>query len=149
MSRYLKCMHTFLMAAMLIATSLRAETGREAWLRYTALDETSAQQYRAVIPSSIVVLGRDVVEQTAQQELIRGIRGMLGRTLRAEQGTRGLPPAIVLGTSDEFRRLAPQFTITHSLTADAYWLKTTRINDTRYILIVGADASGVLYGAFG
>src|SRR5262245_48769867 len=149
MSRYLKCMHTFLMAAMLIATSLRAETGREAWLRYTALDETSAQQYRAAIPSSIVVLGRDVVEQTAQQELIRGIRGMLGRTLRAEQGTRGLPPAIVLGTSDEFRRLAPQFTITPSLTADAYWLKTTRISDTRYILVVGADARGVLYGAFG
>jgi hypothetical protein len=33
-----------LVAALLIATSLRAETGRDAWLRYTALDEASAPQ---------------------------------------------------------------------------------------------------------
>jgi alpha-glucuronidase len=144
-----------LVAALLIATSLRAETGRDAWLRYTALDEPSAPQYRAAIPSSIAVLGSDVVEQTAQQELIRGIRGMIGRTLRAELGAMGaappLPPvpAIVLGTSDEFRRLGPQFSIAAGLTADAYLLKTTRINGTRYILIAGGDARGVLYGVFG
>src|SRR5262245_27859745 len=135
-------------AVLLIATSLRAETGRDAWLRYTALDEASAQQYRAAILSSIAVLGGDVVEQTAQQELIRGIRGMIGRTLGAEQRVPA-DSAIVLGTSDEFRRLAPQFSITPGLITDAYWLKTTRINGTPYILIAGGDARGVLYGAFG
>src|SRR5262247_3416695 len=100
-----------LVAVLLTAASLHAETGRDAWLRYTELDEASAQHYRDAIPSSIAVLGLDVVEQTARQELIRGIRGMLGRTLRTElgamgaapQGARGLPPlapvpAIVLGT---------------------------------------------------
>src|SRR5262245_1584134 len=136
-----------LVAVLLTATSLHAETGRDAWLRYTELDEAFAQHYRDALPSSIAVLGQDVVEQTARQELIRGIRGMLGRTLRTEQR---LPAdaAIVLGTSDEFRRLAPQFAITLGLTADAYWLKTTRIKGTRYILIVGGNAQGVLYGAF-
>src|SRR5215510_8552572 len=120
-----------LVAVLLTATSLHAETGRDAWLRYSEVDEASARQYRDSIPSSIAVLGQDVVEQTARQELIRGILGMLGRTLRTElgamgaapTGTRGLPPlppvpAIVLGTSDEFRRLAPQFAITLGLTSD-------------------------------
>src|SRR5262245_20869056 len=144
-----------LVAVLLIATSLHAETGRDTWLRYAALDEAAATQYRAAIPSSIAVLGSDAAEQTAQQELIRGIRGMLGRTLRAELGAMGaappLPPvpAIVLGTPDEFRRLAPQFSIMPGLSADAYWLNATRINGTRYILIAGGDARGVLYGAFG
>src|SRR5262249_11826881 len=70
-----------------------------------------------------------------------------GRTLRAEQR---LPAdaAIVLGTPDEFRRMAPQFAITLGLTADAYRLKTTRIKGARYILIVGGNAQGILYGAF-
>src|SRR5262245_44128719 len=143
-----------LVAVLLIATSLHAETGRDTWLRYTALDEASATQYRAAIPSSIAVLGSDVVEQTAQQELIRGIRGMLGRTLRAELGAiwaapTSPVPAILLGTSDEFRRMSPQFSIAPGLTPDAYWLKTTRSNGTPYILIAGGDARGVLYGAFG
>src|SRR5262249_1328644 len=149
-----------LVAVLLIATSLHAETGRDTWLRYAALDEAAATQYRAAIPSSIVVLGSDVVEQTAQHEWIRGIRGMLGRTLRAELGAMGaaptspglppLPPvpAIVLGTSDEFRRLAPQFSIMPGLSADAYWLNATRINGTRYILIAGGDARGLLYRPF-
>ncbi len=125
-----------------------AETGRDAWLRYAPLDEPAAQQYRAAIPSSIAVLGGEVLEQTAQQELIRGIRGMLGRTFRVEPR----PPAdsaIILGTSDEFRRLAPQFAITANLSSDAYLLKMARVNGTRYILIAGGDARGVLYGAFG
>src|SRR5262245_6720123 len=136
-----------LVAVLLTATSLHAETGRDAWLRYSELDEASARQYRDSIPSSIAVLGQDVVEQTARQELIRGILGMLGRTLRTEQR---LPAndAIVLGTSDEFRRMAPQFAITLGLTADAYRLKTTRIKGARYILIVGGNAQGILYGAF-
>src|SRR5215813_351288 len=136
-----------LVAVLLTAASLHAETGRDAWLRYTELDEASAQHYRAALPSSIAVLGQDVVEQRARQELIRGIRGMLGRTLRTEQR---LPAneAIVLGTSDEFGRLAPQFTFTLGLTADAYWLKTTRIKGTRYVLIIGGNAQGVLYGTF-
>ena len=142
-----------LVAVLLSATSLHAETGRDTWLRYTALDEASARQYRAAIPSSIAVLGGDVVEQTAQQELIRGIHGMLGRTMGAAPTSPGRPllpvPAVVLGTSDEFRRLAPQFTIAAGLTADAYWLKTTRINGTLYLLIAGGDPRGVLYGAFG
>src|SRR5206468_9221474 len=106
------------------------------------------QQSRAVSPSSVTVLGSDVVEHTAQQELIRGIRGMLGRTLRAEQRVQG-DAGMILGTADEFRGLAPQFAMTASLASDAYWLKTTRINGTRYILIVGGDARGVLYGTFG
>jgi alpha-glucuronidase len=119
-----------------------AESGRDAWLRYAPVNEPSA------FPSSITLLGSEVLEQTAQQELIRGIRGMLGRTLRFESRVPG-DSAIILGTSDEFRRLAPQFAITANLPPEAYWLKSARVNNTRYILIAGGDGHGVLYGAFG
>src|SRR5262245_47041233 len=77
-----------------------AETGRDMWLRYAALDDTAAQQYRSVIPASVVVLSEAPQQRSAQQELARGIRGMLGRTLRLESE---LPtqPSIVLGTMDK------------------------------------------------
>jgi alpha-glucuronidase len=114
------------------------------WLRYAALDEATVQQYRAVIPSSVVVLGNAPQQRSAQQELARGIRGMLARTLRQESE---LPnqPSIVLGTIEQIRQ---RFAITTSLSTDGYWLKAATLNGTRHIVIAGANDAGVLYGSF-
>jgi alpha-glucuronidase len=121
-----------------------AETGRDMWLRYTALDDNSARPYRALIPETVVVLGDAPQQRSAQQELVRGIRGMLGRTLRAESG---LPsqPSIVLGTLEQVRK---RFDINTALSADGYWLKAIMLNGTRHIVIAGANDSGALYGSF-
>ena len=76
---------------------LHAETGQEAWLRYAPLKDAARSKY-ASLPASVVVLGDSPVLNKAQEELIRGIRGMLGRTLRAERESVK-ERAIVLGTT--------------------------------------------------
>src|SRR5262245_45022449 len=91
-----------LLAALLMPSIVHAETGYDAWLRYAALDDATAQQYRNVMPASIAVLGDNPVEQSAREELIRGIRGMLGRTLRVETNVPN-ESAVVLGTLDQIR----------------------------------------------
>src|SRR5262245_50105431 len=85
---------------LVFSIPLHAETGYDAWLRYAALDDASARQYRALIPTGIVALSDGPTLQSARQELMRGIRGMLGRTLRVETDAAG-GPAIVLGTLED------------------------------------------------
>ena len=129
---------------LLCSVQAFAETGRDMWLRYAALDDAAARQYRAIIPQNVVALGEAALQKSAQQELVRGIRGMLGQTLRIDSQ---LPsqPAIVLGTLEEIRK---RFDITATINADGYWLKSTTLNGTRYTIIAGSNDAGVLYGSF-
>src|SRR5271154_4785029 len=88
---------------LLLAWTLQAETGYDAWLRYAPLDAARLRQYDATVPAVIVAEGDSKVVASARDELVRGMRGMLGRTLRTESS----PPteaAIVLGTQDELAR---------------------------------------------
>jgi alpha-glucuronidase len=107
------------------------------WLRYTPVAGVT-------VPSAIVALDTEAPELSAQQELVRGVRGMLGRTLRVESN---IPrePSIVLGKPDAIRS---RFGLTTTLTPDGYWLKSKALNGSRHIVITGADDAGVLYGAF-
>jgi alpha-glucuronidase len=135
---------------LLIATlllPLRAETGADAWLRYAPLDEASARPYRATLPAAIATLTAAPVAQSAQRELLRGIRGMLGRTLRVETG---LPRenAIVLGTLADLKQAAPQLHLEADLPEDAWWLTTASSGNFSYTVITAANSRGVLYGAF-
>jgi alpha-glucuronidase len=68
---------------------------------------------------------------------------MTGRISRAEQGIPA-EPAIVLGTLEEIRQAAPQWKLDGAIGPDGFWLKSEGKN----IVVAGADARGVLYGAF-
>jgi len=122
---------------LLLTIGLRAETGRDAWLRYST-------HYTQPIPAVITVAGNSVLMGSAQSELIRGVRGMTGRTLRIEAG---IPKeaAIVIGTLDE---LPPQWGLRAKVEPDGYWLKTLTSGGVRYTVITGSSERGVLYGAF-
>ena len=126
---------------------LFAENGYRAWLRYAALDDLTAAKYREVIPAVIAAVGTQGPVQNARQELRDGISGMLGRNLRQESR---LPneSAIVIGTIDELRKIAPQLALTANLTPDAYWLKSSRLNGFVYTVVTGANDRAVLYGSF-
>src|SRR5215831_14749830 len=115
-------MRLLLLGAVL---SLHAETGRDAWLRYE-LSPTPPS-----LPAVVAVIGDSPVLRTAQQELIRGVRGMTGRTLRAESGA-ARENAIVLQTGAA--GLAP----------DAFSVKLDRGS----IIIGASNDRGALYGAF-
>src|SRR5215471_4964155 len=128
----------------LYSIPLHAETGYNMWLRYTALNDAALGQYRAAVPSTVVLLDTAPTEQSAQEELVRGIQGMLDRTLRIEKSVSN-QPSIVLGTMDTVRRIAR---IAVTLPPDGYWLKSLTLNGTRHIVIAGANDAGVLYGTF-
>ena len=135
---------------VLIATllvPLHAESGADAWLRYAPLDEASARQYRASLPASVVTYGATTVAQSAQRELLRGIRGMLGRTLRV-QSSVPKESAIVLGTLAGLKKAAPQLRLEADLPPDGYWLTTASLNGISYTVITAANDRGVLYGTF-
>jgi alpha-glucuronidase len=132
---------------LLLARPLLAESGYSAWLRYAPVEEPAARVYRDALPAVITSVGDAAPILSARDELIRGVRGMLTRTLRIEPGV-GAGPSILLGTLDDLRRAAPQLSLAGSLAPDAFLLKTVRSTDSRYLVIAGGNDRGVLYGAF-
>jgi len=137
-----------LVGALTLAVSLHAETGYDAWLRYARIDDSAARQRYEALPAAVAALGDSVVVKAAQQELIRGLRGMLGRTLRMEARLPG-ESAIVLGTLDAIRTAAPAIRLeAANLPEDGYWLKTVEAGGLRYLVVTAPNDRGVLYGAF-
>jgi alpha-glucuronidase len=132
---------------LLAAAGLHAETGRAAWLRYAALGDGPARQYRETMPAVVVTLGDAAPLDSARRELILGIRGMVGRTIRADSRVPA-ESAIVLGTLRAIRQAFPQFDASTNLEPDGYWLKTLRAGAARYTVVAASNDRGVLYGAF-
>jgi alpha-glucuronidase len=132
---------------LLAAGNLFAETGYDAWLRYAELDATARYQYRQMVPPAVMSLGNSPVINNARQELVRGVRGMLGRTLRIEVQ---LPKegAIVIGTQAEIHKALPQLPVPGAIGAEGYWIGLFTENGARYIIIAGGDDRGVLFGTF-
>jgi alpha-glucuronidase len=121
------------LCALAASALLHAETGHDAWLRYARLDEPALSQARQSIPAVVTTSSDSPLLATARDELVRGIRGMLGRTLRVASGDP-TESAIVLRIDDK----APP---------DSYTLRTSTIAGHRCILIAGPER-GVLYGVF-
>ena len=132
---------------LLAAAGLHAETGASAWLRYAPLDDGARQQYRDALPAGIAAFGNSAVVDSARQELIRGVRGMLGRTLRIEARVPA-EGAVLLGTLADLQREAPPFRLAGSLETDGFWLKSAAAGGVKYTIVAGANDRGVLYGTF-
>ena len=141
-----RCLKWTLLGLLAVA-GLHAETGRAAWLRYAALSDGSARQYREIVPAVVTRLGDAAPLESARRELLLGIRGMLGRTVRLDSRVPN-ESAIVLGTLGAIRQAFPQFDAAANLEPDGYWLKTLRAGATRYTIVTAANDRGVLYGAF-
>ncbi len=131
--------------------TLHAEDGHEAWLRYTPLKDAARAKHES-LPASVVVLGDSAVLMKAQEELIRGVHRMLGRTLRAERESVK-ERAIVLGTtSTSLGRIHDGsmdsiFPIPSA--KDGFWISEQKIDQyERCILITSRSDRGVLYGVF-
>ena len=132
------------MALLFSAIPLAAESGAEAWLRYTALSPRESRSYQS-LPGNTVLLGDSSVLKTAQRELVQGVNQMLGKTL-----TPGSLPkdAVVLGTLIQLHDLIPTLRIPRELRADSYWLKTVKIHGSKCLVIAAPNDRGVLYGVF-
>ncbi|MGD0125596.1 MAG: alpha-glucuronidase family glycosyl hydrolase [Terriglobia bacterium] len=139
--------HFFLVICVLVAPChLLAETGYAAWLRYAPIDAAFRKHYDA-LPATAVALGDSIVIKTAQEELVRGVRGMLGRTLQAEAS---LPPegAIVLGTFASLKPLIPAADFPQHVRKDGFVLKVVTLDGFPCLVIAAPSDRGVLYGVF-
>ncbi|MGA2101107.1 MAG: alpha-glucuronidase family glycosyl hydrolase [Candidatus Sulfotelmatobacter sp.] len=134
-----------LLYGAILPLSLAAETGAEAWLRYSALSSRVARSYKH-LPVKVVALGDSLVLKTAQQELTRGFSQMLGRTLNSTSVPGG--KSIVLGTVDALHAWAPTLLSPQELKADGYWITTAKVHGSECLIITGANDRGVLYGVF-
>jgi len=135
----------FACAFSAIAT-VHAETGSEAWLCYARLTAPAAARYKTV-PATTLVLGNSIVLNTAQEELVRDVKGMLGRTLRVASNVP-TESAIVIGTVDQLRIIAPTLRLAGDLHGDAFWLTTAQIRGFHCVIITGAGDRSVLYNVF-
>ena len=128
------------------AAPLPAETGREGWLRYAELGPAVRARYSS-LPATVVVSGDSPVLANAQSEMVRGVRGMLGRTLR-ESRTMPNESAIVLGTVAALHDVAPDLRLPPDLRDDSYVLAMRKIHGFDCLIVAGSNERAVLYGTF-
>lgn len=138
------CAIAVLTFAALFSIRATGETGAAAWLRYAPLDPQTTRMY-ARCPNHVTVRGNSAVMKSAQQELTLGLQQMLGRTLSMSSVPEN---AFVLSTFKDLRAIAPTLQPSESLTADAFWLKLTRIRGSPSLIITAVNDRGVLYGVF-
>ncbi len=138
-----------LIAGAVMAPAARAETGYDAWLRHAPITDAAVRARYDALPAAVATLGDSVVLAAARDELVRSVRGALGRTLRIEAAS-SLPrePAILLGTLRAFKARLPTLALPAALPDDAYVLKTATVGRVSRLVVAAANERGVLYGAF-
>ncbi len=132
--------------ASLGAIPLLAETGAEAWLRYARLDDRTARKYES-LPSTLVNLGDSALLRSAQEELVRGIRGMLGKNLRVDSSVPR-ESAIILGTLPALLKAVPGLRPPQELRDEGFWLTHFQVQGFDRLVVAGASERAVLYGVF-
>ncbi len=125
---------------------MHAEDGSQGWLRYAPPVRDGIPAAWQTMPAALVNLDAAPPSASAQIELQRGVRSMLGRTLRIDAQ---LPDesAWVLGTATELRAAFPQVHLP-ALGAEGFALTTVLWHGHTYWIVAGADSRGILYGAF-
>ncbi len=137
----------FLLSIVLLQNNfLFAENGHEAWLRYARLDSKVIAKY-ASLPDTVVVLGDSGVLHSAQGELIRGMNGMLGKTVRPGQASLN-GNAFVLATTVQLQEQFPRLEQPKNLVPDGFWITTTKLNGKDCVVVAAVNDRGVLYGVF-
>ena len=128
------------------AWTAQAETGAEAWLRYAPLAPNDVAYYKS-IPEVAVASGDSEILARAATELVRGVHGMLSKPVKL---TTSVPSesAIVIGTVDQVRKIAPDVGTIPNLGSDGFWLTSHQVRGFKCIVIAGASDRGVLYGVF-
>jgi len=135
-----------LLAAAVVSVPARAEDGSLGWLRYAPPFLSRPDAAYAQMPTAVVTLDGAPVAASAQQELLRGVRSMLHRTLRIETEVPGYN-SWVLGTTAELRKAFPNYQ-SPQLRPEGFSISTINVDGHTEWIIAGADDRGLLYGVF-
>lgn len=136
-----------LFVALYLAVPLYAESGDPAWLRYDRIDPKLVGERFAAFPAVVVVPRDSEIITSAQDELVRGVRGMLERTLRIEREACQ-ENSILLATFEDAKTVLPTLGEFPTLPQDGFWLKSVKIDGHDCLLITAPNDRGVLYGVF-
>ena len=139
--------------AVLLAGTLYApaQTADQAWLKY----EKSTP--RGIGSTCVRRLGDSLLEQTAVQELARSHLGFEDPSTSiapkicgpdAVPEFKNDPGDVVLGTLTEVQKSLPHLNVTGDLGPGGFWLTHALIHGRAWVVVVGGDEQGVLYGAF-
>ena len=130
---------------VLASAPARAETGADGWLRYAPVSNATRPAY-ATLPRTVVALGGSRLAQTARDELVKGVAGMLGTKLTVA-GAVGAADAIVLGRADQLQGVLDGVQVPR-LQPDGFWLHVAAVRGRRVVFVAGGNDRGVLYGTF-
>jgi alpha-glucuronidase len=125
------------------------EDGHELWLRYRLVDRPSLlASYRRAFTEIVEARATNVLT-SAEEELARGLSGLLGRTMAVVQ-TPSRDGAVVLGTPEtsDIVREHVRPDVLADLGPEGYVLRRARVGGLDLILVASACDRGVLYGAF-
>jgi alpha-glucuronidase len=146
-ARRIRCFLALILVSSASAVvPLLAEDGSQGWLRYAPPSTGEIPAAWRAMPAAIVNLDSSLVAESAENEIRRGVRSMLGRTLRVEAKIPN-EDAWVLGTTEELRSRFPEYRAP-SLGPEGFSLSILASHGHHDWLITGADARGILYGSF-
>src|SRR5690349_8345809 len=97
---------SFVATLCALAAPPSREAGYDAWLRYDPIDDGAARLAYDRLPAVVVALDGSPVISSAREELLGGVRRMLGRTLRV-QSRLPQEDAVVMGKLDAVRSAFP------------------------------------------
>jgi alpha-glucuronidase len=125
------------------------EDGYDLWLRYRPVpDAARLAEYRATI-TQLVVASDSATLQAARDELVRGVRGLLGRDLPVARSV-SQDGALVVGTPANSTVVAalPLAAALRQVGPEGFVIRALPIGGRRAIVIAANRDVGVLYGAF-
>src|SRR2546425_10551500 len=125
------------------------EDGYDLWLRYRPVaDAARLAEYRATI-TQLVVASDGATLRAARDELVRGLRGLLGRDVPVARSV-SQDGALVVGTPAGSRVVAdlPLADALREAGPEGFVIRALAIGGRRAIVIAANRDVGVLYGAF-
>ncbi|GAA0531647.1 alpha-glucuronidase family glycosyl hydrolase [Streptomyces mordarskii] len=131
------------------AATLPTEDGYDLWLRYRRVAEPNQLgRYRAAL-GTLVWQGGGPLQQSAVEELVRGLTGLLG-TRVAPRTSAPSHPALVVGTAKSsvlIRELVPAADLAE-LGDEGYVIRRVTRRGEHFTVVAAHADRGVLYGAF-
>jgi alpha-glucuronidase len=127
------------------ATAL-AEDGHDLWLRYVPVEAARAGEARAHATELVLPAGSPTAQAT-REELLRGLRGLLGAA-PAVVPRAGRAGALLVGTPASSPQLAALKLDLAGLGREGYLVRSVRIDGRPATVVAANDDIGALYGAF-
>jgi alpha-glucuronidase len=131
------------------ASSARAETGHDAWLRYEPKQTVAASAVYAGLPTTVVVVGTaSPIVAAARDELVRGLGLLLRKPVRVATSV-GAEGAFVVGlekaAGGSLRDMISEPPIGD---ADGFRLERSTRTKAPIVAVLGGGDRGTLYGVF-